>query len=148
MATAKGKGVTVYVRASTVATVTSYILCATSNSGGGVESDTIDVEPCLQDTTIERVTQDRKYTPITVQLKEQFSTAANVSSDMEALAGTTTQVTYIKKIPTSTPVYKSKICQIVSYIPDDVDRGQDMTATMVLQPQSEWTNSTTAPAVP
>jgi hypothetical protein len=145
MSTAKGKGVTVYVRASTVATVTAHVLCATSNSGGGVESETIDVEPCLQDETIERVTQDRKYTAITVQVKEQFGTATNVSSVLEALAGSTNQVTYIKKIPTSTPVYKSKIAQIVSYIPDDVERGQDMTATMVLQPQSDWTNSTTAP---
>jgi hypothetical protein len=39
-----------------------------------------------------------------------------------------------------------KLGRIVSYIPDAVDRGQDMTATMVIQPTSGWTTSTTAPA--
>ncbi len=146
MSTAKGLGVTVYVNPSTVATATNYVLCAVSNDGGGVESDVIDVEPCLQDIDVERTTQDRKYTAITVQLKEQFSTASNVSSALDALAGSTTTVIYTKKIPTATPVYMRKLGRIVSYIPDAVDRGQDMTATMVIQPTSGWTTSTTAPA--
>jgi hypothetical protein len=146
MSTAKGQGVTVYVNPTTVTTNTAYILCAVSNEGGGVESDVIDVEPCLQDVDIERTTQDRKYTAITVQLKEAFSTTANVSSALEALAGSTTAVRYTKKIPTATPVYMSKVGRVVSFVPDAVDRGQDMTATMVIQPTSGWTSSTTAPA--
>jgi hypothetical protein len=145
MSTAKGQGVTIYINPSTVVTATNYTLCAISNDGGGRESDVIDVEPCLQDTIIERTTQDAKYTAITVQLKEQFTTTANVSSALEALAGSTTVVRYTKRIPTATPVFMTKQCRVVSYIPDAVDRGQDMTATMVLQPNSEWTSSTTAP---
>jgi hypothetical protein len=145
MPTAKGKGVTIYFRNSTVTTVTSYVLCATSVSGGGIESNVVDVEPCLQDTTIERTTEDAAYTAITMQLKEDFSTSSTVSSVLEGLVGSTTDVTIIKKVPTSTPVYMSKTGKIASYIPDDVERGQDMTATMVFQPNSAWTNSTTVP---
>jgi hypothetical protein len=145
MPTAKGKGVTIYFRNSTATTVTSYVLCATSVSGGGVEANVVDVEPCLQDTTIERTTEDAAYTPITMQIKEDFSTSSTVSSILEGLVGSTNDVTIIKKVPTSTPVYMSKIGKIVSYIPDDVERGQDMTATMVFQPNSAWTNSTTVP---
>jgi hypothetical protein len=52
MSTAKGQGVTIYVNPTTVTTNTAYILCAVSNEGGGVESDVIDVEPCLQDGTL------------------------------------------------------------------------------------------------
>ncbi len=146
MSTAKGLGVTVFINPGTVLTATNYVLCAISNDGGGVESDVIDVEPCLQDIDIERTTQDRKYTAITVQLKEQFSTASNVSSALEGLAGSTTVISYTKRIPTATPVFMRKLGRIVSYIPDAVDRGQDMTATMVIQPTSGWTTSTTAPA--
>ena len=146
MSTAKGQGVTVYINPSTVATATVYTLCAISNEGGGVESDVIDVEPCLQDVDVERTTQDRKFTAITVQLKEAFSTTSNVSSALEALAGSTTAIRYTKRIPTATPVFMSKVGRIVSFIPDAVDRGQDMTATMVIQPTSGWTSSTTAPA--
>jgi len=146
MSTAKGQGVTIYVNPTTTTSGTAYVLCAISNDGGGRESDVIDVEPCLQDTIIERTTQDAKYTAITVQLKEQFTTTANVSSALEALAGATTSVRYTKKIPTATPVYMTKEGKVVSYIPDAVDRGQDMTATMVIQPTSGWTTSTTAPA--
>jgi hypothetical protein len=146
MSTAKGLGVTVYINPTTNASATNYVLCAISNDGGGVESDVIDVEPCLQDIDVERTTQDRKFTAITVQLKEQFSTSSNVSSALEALAGSTTLVSYTKKIPTATPVYMRKIGRVVSFIPDAVDRGQDMTATMVIQPTSGWTTSTTAPA--
>jgi len=146
MSTAKGQGVTVYINPSTVATATVYTLCAISNEGGGVESDVIDVEPCLQDVDVERTTQDRKFTAITVQLKEAFSTTSNVSSALEALAGSTTAIRYTKRIPTATPVFMSKVGRIVSFIPDAVDRGQDMTATMVIQPTSGWTSSTTEPA--
>lgn len=146
MSTAKGQGVTVYINPSTVATATNYVLCAISNEGGGVESDVIDVEPCLQDVDVERTTQDRKFTAITVQLKEAFSTTSNVSSALDALAGSTTSIRYTKRIPTATPVFMSKVGRIVSFIPDAVDRGQDMTATMVIQPTSGWTSSTTAPA--
>lgn len=145
MPTAKGKGVTVYFRNSTAATVTSYVLCATSISGGGTESNVVDVEPCLQDTTIERTTEDAAYAAITMQIKEDFSTSTTVSSVLEGLVGSTNDVTIIKKIPTSTPVYMSKTGKVVSYIPDDVERGQDMTATVVFQPNSAWTNSTTVP---
>jgi hypothetical protein len=145
MATSKGQGLTVYVNPSTVATATVYTLCAISNDGGGRESDVIDVEPCLQDTTVERTTQDAKYTAITVQLKEDFSTSSNVSSALEALAGSTTSIRYTKKIPLATPIYMHKEGKIVSYIPDAVDRGQDMTATVVIQPTSGWTTNTTAP---
>ncbi len=145
MATAKGKGTTIFLRNGTAATVTSYTLCATSVSGGGIESNVVDVEPCLQDTTIERTTEDAAYTSITMQIKEDFSTSSTVSSVIEGLVGSTNQVTIIKKVPTSTPVYMSKTGLIASYIPDDVDRGQDMTATIVFQPNSAWTNSTTAP---
>lgn len=145
MATAKGKGVTVYFRNSTAATVTSYVLCATSISGGGTESNVVDVEPCLQDTTIERTTEDAAYAAITMQIKEDFSTSSTVSQVLEGLVGSTNDVTIIKKIPTSTPVYMSKTGKVVSYIPDDVERGQDMTATVVFQPNSAWTNSTTVP---
>lgn len=146
MSTAKGLGVTVYLNPTTVTSNTAYVLCAVSNEGGGVESDVIDVEPCLQDVDVERTTQDRKFTAITVQLKEAFSTTSNVSSAIEALAGSTTMVRYTKRIPTATPVFMSKIGRVVSFIPDAVDRGQDMTATMVIQPTSGWTSSTTAPA--
>lgn len=146
MSTAKGQGVTVYLNPTTTATNTAYVLCAISNDGGGRESDVIDVEPCLQDTIVERTTQDAKYTAITVQIKEQFSTTANLSSVIEGLAGSTTQVLYTKKIPTATPVYMSKTGLVVSYIPDAVDRGQDMTATVTIQPTSGWTSSTTAPS--
>lgn len=143
MSTAKGQGVTVYLAEGTN---TAYVLCAISNDGGGKESDIIDVEPCLQDTIVERTTQDAKYTSITVQIKEQFSTSSNVSSVIEGWAGSTTDVTYTKKIPTATPVYMSKTGRVVSYIPDAVDRGQDMTATVVIQPTSGWTTSTNAPS--
>ena len=146
MSTAKGQGVTIYINPTTVTTNTAYILCAVSNEGGGVESDVIDVEPCLQDVDVERTTQDRKFTAITVQLKESFSTTSNVSSALEALAGSTTSIRYTKRIPTATPVFMSKVGRIVSFIPDAVDRGQDMTATIVIQPTSGWTSSTTAPA--
>jgi hypothetical protein len=145
MPTAKGKGVTVYFRNSTATSVTSYVLCATSISGGGTESNVVDVEPCLQDTTIERTTEDAAYAAITMQIKEDFSTSTTVSSVLEGLVGSTNDVTIIKKIPTSTPVYMSKTGKVVSYIPDDVERGQDMTATVVFQPNSAWTNSTTVP---
>lgn len=138
MATSKGQGVTVYVNPTTTTSNSAYTLCAISNDGGGRESDVIDVEPCLQDTIIERTTQDAKYTAITVQLKEDFSTSANVSSVLEALAGSTTSIRYTKKIPIATPVYMSKEGKLVSYIPDAVDRGQDMTATIVIQPTSGW----------
>jgi hypothetical protein len=146
MSTAKGQGVTIYVNPTTVTSNTAYVLCAISNEGGGRESDVIDVEPCLQDSLVARTTQDPKYTAITVQLKEAFSTAANVSSALEALAGGTQEVLYTKKIPLATPVYMRKQGLIVSYIPDAVDRGQDMSATMVIQPTSGWTTSTTAPS--
>ena len=146
MSTAKGMGVTVYINPSTVATATNYTLCAISNEGGGREADIIDLEPCLQDLDVQRATQDPKYTAITVQLKEQFSTSSNVSSALEALAGSTTTIRYTKRIPTATPVFMTKEGKIASYIPDAVDRGQDMTATMVIQPTSGWTSSTTAPA--
>ena len=145
MPTAKGKGVTVYFRNSTATTVTSYVLCATSLSGGGIESNVVDVEPCLQDTVIERVPQDAAYTAMTMQIKEDYSTSSTVSSVLEGLVGSTNVVTMIKKVPTSTPVYMSKTGTIASYIPDDVDRGQDLTATVVFQPNSAWTNSTTVP---
>jgi hypothetical protein len=145
MSTAKGQGVTVYVNPTTSTANTAYILCAISNEGGGREADIIDVEPCLQDLIVERTTQDPKYTSITVQLKEAFGTAANVSSAIEALAGSTQEVIYTKKIPLATPVYMRKLGRVVSYIPDAVDRGQDMTATIVIQTTTVWTTSTTAP---
>lgn len=147
MSIAKGQGVTAYLRATTVTSVTSHVLCAIALDGGGIESDVVEVEPCLQDVDVARTTQDRKFTAITFQMKEQFSTASQVSSVISGLAGGTTDIMFIKRIPTTTPVFMSKTGRVVSFIPDAVDRGQDMTATVVIQPTSDWTSSTTAPAV-
>lgn len=140
----KALGTIVYVADSTATTIVYSTLCAVEVSGGGVEAAAVEIEPCLSDTIVTDEPGDPKYKPITVRYKKVVGDA-EVSDDLEGLCTAKTLVNYAQKFPTSTAVYGVRTAYIVDHDNDSTDRNQDLTCTMVLAPQSDWTYSTTEP---
>jgi hypothetical protein len=143
----KSIGMAAYAAIGTATTFTE--LCTMDSSGGGKEAGIIELEPCLNETEIEQTVDLPKRKPITVVYKKLVGTAANISTNLLALVGTSTAVKYAVKYPTpnsTAAVYGRVDCLCTDHDDDSVTRGNYLTNTMVLVPTTEWTYSTTAPA--
>ena len=125
-------------------TTTFQTVCAISVSGGGIEAAAVEIEPCLNATIVGEEPGDVKRKPITVRYKKVVG-ASEVSANLEGFCAAKTLVYYAQKFPTTTPVYGTRTGYITDHDNDETDRNQDLTCTMTLVPNSDWTYSTTAP---
>lgn len=140
------KGVAAYVAIGTTTTFTE--LCTMDISGGGVEASLVELEACLNEDTIEQITDLPKLLPIDITYKKQVASGGgNISTNLEAAVAAGTTVKLNVKYPLSTAVYGKIDCKAVSHNNDATSRPNHLTCSLQLIPIGAWTYNTTAPSV-
>ena len=140
----KALGTIVYLETTSV---TTYVtVCAVEVSGGGIEAAAVEIEPCLAQTVVLDEPGDPKYKPISVRYKKVVG-ESEVSDLFEGFVAAKTLVRYAQKFPLAIPIYGVRTCYIVDHDNDSTDRNQDLTCSMTLVPQSDFTYSTVVPVL-
>ena len=145
MAKVLSKGVAAYVAIGTTTTFTE--LCTMDISGGGVEASLVELEACLNETTIEQVTDLPKELPVDITYKKLVASGGGQISDLlEAAVRAGSTIKLGVKYPLATTVYGRRDGLIVSHNNDATSRPNHLTCSMQIIPTGVWTYGTTAPA--
>lgn len=149
----KGLGMTIYLSndARTTTSISYTAVCAVSIDGGGIETSSTELEPCLDDLLVYDYPGNPKWAQVTIDYKKEEigadtsgSTTTTITTLMEDSGQIAQICAYGIKIPSVTPLYASRTAYVISQIDGSKERNQDTRTTLILAPQSDWTISTTA----